>query len=581
MGMRCPPDCIDEARVNGGRRGACPFVDPCRDAGSALQFQENAVTSAHRGWIVLAGLALGVGLGCLGFGSTAVAQQRGGTLIFTVPASDFPSMDGHQEITFATVHPTAPLYSLLIRLDPTDPKGQRISGDVAENRWAVSKDKKTYTFRLHRNVKFSDGSRLTAKDVVASLEHIINPPPGVAGPRKSYYSMVESVKAEGDYTVVIKLKFATAAFIPSLSQPFNYIYPAAKLKEDPNYFKTHVLGSGPFIFKSEQRGANFVGVRNPHYFKPGLPYLDGYEAIFTPKENIELQALRGGRSMIQFRGFPPAARDELKAALGDQIVDQESIWNCGLYVIPNSFKKPFDDIRVRQALNLAIDRWGGSAFLSKVAIAKKVGAYAIPGSAMAMSDDELAQLPGYWRDAAKSKDEARRLLKEAGVPDGFKFKLNNRNTDQPYKFVATYVIDQWRQVGLNVEQVVMPTAPFYEMLAQDPPQFDTTMDFNCQSVVNPTADIQQFISKDRTDSNHGHYIDRKLDELFDAQMREPDLVKQKKIFTQFETYLNDQALQLTTLWWNRITLQSSKVQGWYITPSHYLNQQLETVWLKQ
>jgi peptide/nickel transport system substrate-binding protein len=198
-----------------------------------------------------------------------------------------------------------------------------------------------------------------------------------------------------------------------------------------------------------------------------------------------------------------------------------------------------------------------------------------------MSEAELQKLPGYWVDAEKSRTEARRLLKEAGVPEGFKFVLNNRDTDQPYKFIATYVIDQWKQIGLDVEQKVFPTAAFYEMLNQNPPTFDTTIDFNCQSVVNPTADIQQFVSADKSDSNHGHYTDRKLDELFDAQMREPNLAKQKKLFNEFERYLNDQALQLTTLWWNRVTLQSSKVQGWYITPSHYLNQQLETVWLKQ
>ena len=198
-----------------------------------------------------------------------------------------------------------------------------------------------------------------------------------------------------------------------------------------------------------------------------------------------------------------------------------------------------------------------------------------------MSDDELASLPGYWHDINKSRAEARRLLKEAGVPEGFSFKLNNRNTDQPYKFVATYLIDQWRQIGLNVEQVVMPTGPFFAMLAQDPPQYDVTMDFNCQSIVNPTADVQRFISKDRTDGNHGYYIDRKLDQMFDAQMQEPDFVKHKKILDDFQRYLNDQAYFLTTLWWNRITLQSSKVHGWNITPSHYLNQQLEVVWLDQ
>ena len=362
--------------------------------------------------------------------------------------------------------------------------------------------------------------------------------------------------------------------------PFNYIYQAKILKQDPHWYKTHVLGSGPFVFKSEQRGANWIGVRNEHYFRKGLPYLDGFEGIFTPKENIEIQALRGGRSMIQFRGFAPVARDDLKAAMGDKITVQESTWNCSLFIIPNSFKKPFDNVRVRRALNLAIDRWGGSQFLSKIAVAKTVGAYVFPSHPLAMTDDELAQLPGYWRDAKKSKDEARRLLKEAGVPEGFKFKLNNRNTDQPYKLVATYVIDQWRQVGLDVEQVVLPTSGLFHALEQDPPQYDTTIDFNCGSMINPTLDIQRFISKDRTDGNHGHYIDRKLDQLYDAQLREPDLAKQRLIVNEFERYLNDQALFLTTLWQHRITLQSSKVHGWYISPAHYLNQQLETVWIE-
>ena len=190
-----------------------------------------------------AGLAL-----LLGLALTASAQQRGGTLVFTIPASDFPSMDGHQEETFATIHPTAPHYSLLIRLSPTDPKALKLEGDAATG-WTVSKDKKTYTFKLRNGIKFHDGSAMTAQDVVASLDHIINPPAGVASPRKSYYSMVDSVKANGDRTVVIKLKFATAAFLPALAQPYNFLYPAKLLKQDPNYFKTHVMGSGPFIFK--------------------------------------------------------------------------------------------------------------------------------------------------------------------------------------------------------------------------------------------------------------------------------------------------------------------------------------------
>jgi peptide/nickel transport system substrate-binding protein len=249
-----------------------------------------------------------------------------------------------------------------------------------------------------------------------------------------------------------------------------------------------------------------------------------------------------------------------------------------LYAVPNSQKKPFDDVRVRRALNMAIDRWSGSKFLSKTAIVKTVGGFVFPGHELSMTDEELKKLPGYWPDIEASRKEARRLLKEAGVPEGFRFKLNNRNTEQPYKYVATWLIDQWRQVGLNVEQVVMPTAPFYDALRSL--QFDVSMDFNCQTVVNPTGDISKFISYDKSQENAGKYIDRKLDELYEAQLREGDPAKQKELVRQFETHLIDQGWYMTTLWWNRIVLNNAKVKAWNISPSHYINNQLDIVYLE-
>lgn len=526
--------------------------------------------------LAIAGLAALVLSLALPSAGQAQTPKRGGMLVFTVPASNFPSMDGHRETTFALIHPVAPIYSLLIRIDPSDPKATRIEGDVAES-WTVSPDKKTYTFKIRRGIEFHDGSKLTARDVVASFNHIIFPPEGVLSARKAYFVMVDSVSNPDDYTVVFKLKFPSGSFIPSVAQPFNWIYKADILSKDPRWYEKNAMGSGPFKVKENNPGANFVGVRNEKYFRKGQPFLDGYEAIFTPKENVELQAMRGERSLIQFRGFPPAAEEELKKALGDKIQSRESPWNCMLYAVPNPEKKPFDDVRVRRALNLAIDRWGGSQFLSKTAIVKTVGSFVFPGHELAMTEEELKKVPGYWPDVQASRKEARRLLKEAGVPEGFRFKLLNRNTDQPYKYVGTWLIDQWRQVGLNVEQVVLPTAPFYEMLRSR--QFDISIDFNCQTIVNPTGDISKFISADKSASNEGKYIDRKLDDLYEAQLREGDVEKQKKLIREFELYLNDQAYYMTTLWWNRIVLNHSRVKAWNISPSHYINNQLDNVWL--
>src|SRR6266849_10978255 len=111
----------------------------------------------------------------------AAAQDKpryGGELIFAVP-SEPPSYDAHREETFGVMHPMAPHYNTLLRVDPFDRSGTKVAGDLAES-WTVSKDGRTYTFKLRRGVKFHDGSDMTSKDVKASYDKIIFPPAGVA-----------------------------------------------------------------------------------------------------------------------------------------------------------------------------------------------------------------------------------------------------------------------------------------------------------------------------------------------------------------------------------------------------------------
>src|ERR1700682_2904781 len=152
-----------------------------------------------------------------------------------------------------------------------------------------------------------------------------------------------------------------------------------------------------------------TGVCNPDYYHPGLPYLDGFKGIFADKQATRVDAIRSDRAAIEFRGFPPTVRDELKQALGDKIAVQTSDWNCGGLITPNHKRKPFDDVRVRRALTLALDKWKGAAALSKIAIVRTVGGLVFPGSPLAATRAELEQLPGYWPDIDKSRAEAKRL----------------------------------------------------------------------------------------------------------------------------------------------------------------------------
>ena len=136
--------------------------------------------------------------------SQAESPRRGGELVFPVP-SEPPSYDGHREETFGLIHPIAPFYNTLLRVDPTDKSGTKPYPSLAES-WTESKDGKTYTFKIRTGVKFHDGSDMTAKDIKASYDHIIFPPPGVGSTRKGQYADVESVEAPNATTVVFKLK---------------------------------------------------------------------------------------------------------------------------------------------------------------------------------------------------------------------------------------------------------------------------------------------------------------------------------------------------------------------------------------
>ena len=147
----------------------------------------------------------------------------------------------------------------------------------------------------------------------------------------------------------------------------------------------------------------------------GLPYLDGYKAFFVKSGGV-VPGMLGGQFDVEFRGRTPSERDQLlKSADHDRWVLHEGPWATVDIVIFNTTHKPFDDPRVRRALSLAIDRWGGNEALSKITFVKATGGFLRPGYEYALPESEILKIPGYERDIEKSRAEARRLLKEAGV----------------------------------------------------------------------------------------------------------------------------------------------------------------------
>ena len=219
--------------------------------------------------------------------TAAETPKRGGTLTYMIPADAPPSFDGHRENTFATIHAVAPFYSVLIRVNPENPASTTdFVCDVCTEIPEPADGGRTYAFPIRDDVKFAGRLALTAYDVAASWNKIVDPPEGVISARRGYYSMIDKIEAPDPKTVVFRLKFATAAFLPALADPYAFIYKKEILDRDPHWFEKNIMGSGPFRFKEYQAGQSISGVRNPDYYHKGLPYLDGFTGIFADKQAI-------------------------------------------------------------------------------------------------------------------------------------------------------------------------------------------------------------------------------------------------------------------------------------------------------
>ncbi len=508
------------------------------------------------------------------------APRQGGILTYMIPADAPPSFDGHRETTYATIHATAPFYSVLIRLDPDHPEDvTKFVCDLCTEMPTPTDNGTTYTFKIREGVKWHDDSPLTANDVAASWNQIVHPSPGYNSARQNWYQMVDSISAPDPTTVVFKLKFATLAFLPALADPFSYVYKKDILDKDPNWYQKNIMGSGPFRFARYDLGQSIRGERNPDYYRKGQPYLDGFVGIFADKQVVRVEAIRADRAATEFRGLPPSAIDQLKKELGDKITIQQSDWNCGNLITPNSRRKPFDDVRVRKALLLAIDQWHGAPALSKIANVHTVGGVVFPGSPLAATKEELQKLAGFWPDIDKSRAEAKRLLKEAGQ-ENLSFELLNRNVDQPYKYVGTWIVDEWSKIGVKATQRVVPTGPWFEAMRTG--NFDVVVEANCNGVVNPVMDTQKYLPKKAFVENYGGYDDQELIDIYEKMYHETDAARQRALMRQYETRAVDtMAYEFPMLWWNRLVPERSYVHGWKIGPSHYVNQDLANIWLEK
>jgi len=504
----------------------------------------------------------------------AETPRRGGVLLAAIGA-DAPSLDPHQETTFACIELVAPLYSTLLQIDPYSyPK---IIGDLATE-WRISADGLTYTFKIHRGVKFHDGSPLTAADVKATYDKILFPPPGVRSVRKTSYSSVQGVDAPDADTVVFKLKFPSASLLENLASPWNVIYPKKYLDKDPNHFKAIAVGSGPFKFKGYTRGSTFEGERNPDYFVKDRPYLDGYKFYISPETAVRAAALRSGRAWIEFRTMPAAEVEAIRKTLGDKVTVQETAATGLFGIAMNQTVKPFTDVRVRRALTLAFDRPTAGRVLSSIASLRDIGGLIRPGTELAMSDAELQTFPGFGRDMERNRAEAKKLLAEAGYPNGFKFVFKNRNVRVPYVDFGVFAIQEWRKIGVEAEHRPLETASWFAD-GRDKGHFEVIVSGVFGYNDDPDFFLQRYTTGDA--NNWGRFSDPRIDDLYARQTRTLDPAERKRLVVDLQKIVLDNAYYIPGLWWRRSVVHWAKVKNYVAPPNHYSNQKLQDVWLSE
>ena len=527
-----------------------------------------------RGRLIVACCAVLLALPGLAGAASTPTPHRGGILPFAVDAEP-PNYDCHANFSFVLMHVVAPHYSTLLKFDTAN--YPQVVGDLAES-WSVSPDRRTYTFKLRPNVLFHDGTRLTSADVKVSYERITHPPQGVLSVRQADYSAITSIDTPDPLTVVFHLQWPDAAMLANFASPWNCIYSAAKLAQDPQFPKTNILGTGPYIFVEHVKGDHWSGKRWDKYFQSGKPYLDGYRAEFI-NQTAAAKAMPSGRIMAQFRSFTPAERDEMMETAGNRLDVREGPWTSYVALVFNTNQQPFNDARVRRALSLAIDRWSGAETLAGTTFLKYVGGLMRPGSTLATPEAELVTLPGFSRDIAASRAEAKRLLAEAGVSNLEVTLTNRKDVPVPYHGAGNFVVDAWREIGVNATHELLSTKEWQKALETG--KFAAGIDLAADYFDDPTICLARYVSRDLSPANHAGSTDRFLDALYIGQAISTDLRERMKIVRDFERQAVTETATVPLLWWNRIVVSSAKFKGWNISPSQYIGQDLSDVWIEQ
>ena len=464
------------------------------------------------------------------------ARPKRGGILNTVLIEDPPGLIIHESATVSNTWPMSPCYSNLVIFDPLKPldSAETVIPELAE-KWSWQDNYRNLVFFLRRNVKWHDGRPFTSADVKYTFDAVREAPDSVGklrtSPRKDWYANVEAIEAPEPHTVVFRLKRPQPSLLLMFASGYSPVFPAhvpvAELRQ-------RCVGTGPFRQKEYLRGQLIELERNPSYFVPERPYLDGIRYTIIRERGTRLAALQAGRIDAFLPLEMTKAMADAARAQAPSLVITEVGQNGSDNVILNHKRAPFDNPAVRQAVNLALDRNAyvrsvrqNGAVTGAALMPKPLGFWGLP-------DPELRTLAGY-RDPAKDKAEAKRLLAGAGHGPDKPLRVDLVTRTLPiYLDLASFVVDQLRLIGIEATLKQLDTAAWFPALSRR--DFQIGANLTAGGFDDPDAYLFENY-KCGSPRNYTDYCSEEMDRLIDQQSQELDRAKRLKLVADIQRKL--------------------------------------------
>ena len=478
-------------------------------------------------------LAAGVLLLTTIAGDPALAQKRGGTLKLPSPGSP-ANMSILEAPTIMAEMPMMGVFNNLIMFDQhvKQVSLQSIVPDLATG-WSWNEDGTELLFKLRRDVKFHDGKPFTAVDVKCTWDLLLDKTADKLrlNPRKTSFDNLEAVTVNGDYDVTFRLKRPQPAFPMLLANGFAAIYPCHLTATQ---MRQHPIGTGPFKFVAFKPNEGIKVTRNPDYWKPDRPYLDGIEYTIIPDPSTALLAFVSGKFDMTFPFELTVPKFEDVRNQVPKAICEMSPGAANRHLLINRDKPPFNNPELRRAMALSIDR---QAFVDILSQGQgRIGGILQPApeGLWAMPPEEIAKLPGYDRDVQKRREEARQIMQKLGYGPDKRLKIKVTTRDWSiYRDPAVLLIDQLNQVYIDGELELIDTPQYFPKIQRK----EYTVALNLQTSGPDPDPIVELFYGCGSNINWDGYCNPEMDKLIEQQSREGDPDRRKQLLWAIERRL--------------------------------------------